>query len=216
MPELLLSQTCGYPLTTRLAGRVHYVATPCYRAPGCEGPRYSSMVVVRESEDAADLADMRGRRAAYNSQNSQSGYNSLRALVAPLAAGGHFFSATLETGAHRASVAAVRHGTADLAAIDAVSFALLQRDLPAEVTGLRVLARTESAPGLPLVTARQTTPLDIERLRSAWAAACVDPALATTRAGLLLDGFEVLDLADYDVIPAMRDCASAAGYPILA
>src|SRR3546814_8202871 len=33
-PDLLFSQTCGYPLTHALAGRVTLVATPIYDCPG--------------------------------------------------------------------------------------------------------------------------------------------------------------------------------------
>ena len=36
-PNLLLSQTCGYPLVTELRDAVQLVATPVYSAPGCEG-----------------------------------------------------------------------------------------------------------------------------------------------------------------------------------
>ena len=48
-PDLLLSQTCGYPLTHALKGRVRLVATPCYDAPGCQGAEYCSIVVVPAS-----------------------------------------------------------------------------------------------------------------------------------------------------------------------
>ena len=43
-PDLLLSQTCGYPFASDLAGQVQLVATPCYDAPGCHGPTYTSFV----------------------------------------------------------------------------------------------------------------------------------------------------------------------------
>src|ERR1700748_3762494 len=42
----LLGQTCGYPLMTDLAGQVTVVATPVYRAEGCEGPLHRSAIVV--------------------------------------------------------------------------------------------------------------------------------------------------------------------------
>ncbi|NIR61538.1 MAG: hypothetical protein GWO02_19625, partial [Gammaproteobacteria bacterium] len=44
--ELLLSQTCGYPLTHALAGVVELVATPAYAAQGCRGPEYASLLIV--------------------------------------------------------------------------------------------------------------------------------------------------------------------------
>ena len=214
-PHLLVSQTCGYPLTTSLSGRVHYVGTPRYRAAGCEGASYSSAIVIRADEPATRLAAMAGRRVAFNAPDSQSGYNALRAIVAPLSQNRRFFSESIETGAHRLSVEAVRTGSADLAAIDAVTFALLWRDHPEEVRALKVLAMTALVPGLPLVTALTTSLEDIERLRTAWVAACADPALGTSRAGLLLDGFEVLPLDAYDVIPAMQHRAVSLGYPTL-
>src|SRR5690606_6754530 len=45
-PALLFSQTCGFPLTHGLAGALRLVATPCYRAAGCDGARYRSFLVV--------------------------------------------------------------------------------------------------------------------------------------------------------------------------
>src|SRR6185436_5833717 len=45
-PELLLAQTCGYPLTHEVGDALTVVATPSYRAPGCEGSGYRSLVVV--------------------------------------------------------------------------------------------------------------------------------------------------------------------------
>ena len=45
-PDLLFSQTCGYPLTDALSGRVGLLATPCYAAEGTAGPDYCSVIVV--------------------------------------------------------------------------------------------------------------------------------------------------------------------------
>lgn len=213
-PALLLSQTCGFPLATSLAGAVRYVATPRFTAPGCAGAFYSSAVVVREDEPAQGMAALAGRRAAFNSRDSQSGYNSLLALVAPLATGGRFFGGTLETGAHRRSIDAVRSGAADLAAIDTVTLALVRDHAPDTVAGLRVLCHTASAPGLPFVTSLTTSDAEIGRLRDAVAAACA--ADAPEARALRLAGTEVLAPAAYAVIRTMRDEAVAAGYPDLA
>ena len=84
-PASILSQTCGYPYATRLRGRVRLVATPVYRAEGCDGARYRSVLLVRADDRAENLADLRGRRVALNADDSQSGHNALRAAVAPLA-----------------------------------------------------------------------------------------------------------------------------------
>ena len=47
-PGLLISQTCGYPLTHALAGQVRVVATPAYGVEGCDGAAYRSVFVVRD------------------------------------------------------------------------------------------------------------------------------------------------------------------------
>src|SRR3546814_15586928 len=51
-PDLLFSQTCGYPLTHALAGRVTLVATPTYGCPGCDGGPYRSEILVRRDAPA--------------------------------------------------------------------------------------------------------------------------------------------------------------------
>jgi len=82
-PGLWLSQACGYPLVTQLAGRVRLVGTFCYQVPGSIGHLCRSQLVVRAEDRNQSLADFRGGTVAYNSTDSQSGYNSLRAMVAP-------------------------------------------------------------------------------------------------------------------------------------
>jgi ABC-type phosphate/phosphonate transport system substrate-binding protein len=177
-PDLLLSQTCGYPLTHDLAGAVRYVATPHYAAAGCVGPDYCSRVVVRTGEADRPLAGFEGRRLAYNGLGSQSGVHALHALLAGATElrDDPFFAEAMACGAHRAALAAVRAGRADLCAVDAVTFALLQRHAPAELEGLATIAWTPTAPGLPFVTAATASPGRVEALRRALAAAIEDPA----------------------------------------
>jgi len=45
-PDLLLSQTCGYPLVTELAGEVRVLAAPEFALPGCAGIDYCSLILV--------------------------------------------------------------------------------------------------------------------------------------------------------------------------
>lgn len=77
--HLLLSQTCGYPLVTRLTA-VQPVGTFHYRAPGCSGRDYRSWLVARDKQ--ATLADFTDQRAVANSLDSHSGYNALRFVAA--------------------------------------------------------------------------------------------------------------------------------------
>ncbi|MEE3501888.1 PhnD/SsuA/transferrin family substrate-binding protein [Acidiphilium acidophilum] len=212
-PHLILAQTCGLPLMTELP-EVQLVATPCYDLPECDGPLYRSLIVVPASSPAATLADLRDRRAAINGWNSQSGMNALRAVIAPIApitGTARFFSAVEVTSSHRASLAALQSGRADVAAIDCVTHGLLARYEPASLTGTRILARSPPTPGLPLITAAGTSPDLLARLRDALARAASD---ATGKA-IHWRGLESLTRADYTSILAMRADAVALGYPEL-
>ncbi|MEQ8604203.1 MAG: PhnD/SsuA/transferrin family substrate-binding protein [Marivibrio sp.] len=214
-PDLVLSQTCGYPLTHALAGALIYVATPRYRAPGCAGADYCSLIVARAVDAGASLLDFEGRRLAVNGLDSQSGRHALRAAAADaLRAAGRaaptapFFSGVALTGGHRESLATVRAGGADLCAVDAVTAALIRDVAPAEWSGLVEIARTPFAPGLPLVTAAGTSPEGVAALRRGLAAAVADPALAATRRRLRIDALEVLPPDAYARVTEMeRDAA---------
>lgn len=208
--DLLLSQTCGFPLVEFLP-QVQLVGTLNYSAPGCNGPYYRSFLLVRAEDSHATLADFRGRTVAFNSTDSQSGFNSLRALIAPLAESGTFFGDRLETGGHRYSLAAVQQGRADIAAIDCVTLELLRRYVPQEVEGLSIIGETAAAPGLPLITSASTSPDVVTILRQAIAqtiAATENQALCEK---LLISGFTVLPREEYQAIHQMREAALQLG-----
>lgn len=215
-PELLFSQTCGYPLTHALAGRVQLVATPCYLAEGCKAAEYCSVVIVGADNPAADIAALRGARCAVNGTDSQSGYNALRALVAPLAQGGRFFGSVAVTGGHRASIEHVAGGRADVAAIDCVTHALLARHHPSALAGTRVLCRTAATSNLPYVTRGQADDDLLARLRNGLRRAMTDPSLTAARDSLMLADIAVLPLSAYDSIADMESAAVAAGYRTVA
>jgi ABC-type phosphate/phosphonate transport system substrate-binding protein len=215
-PDLLLSQTCGYPLVRELAGRVQVVATPRYRVPLCVGSWYRSRVFVPRDSPAAVLADLAGSIAAVNEPNSHSGMNALRALVAPLAGGAPFFRHVLWTGAHRASLELVARGEADVACIDCVSFALFERAVPELAGKVRAIEVTAACPGLPIITAASTGAEEIDAMRAALAEVAADPGLAAARDALLLDDFEVLDADVYRRVDELEADAARLGYRELA
>jgi len=214
-PDLLFSQTCGYPLRNAIKGRVRLIATPCYDAPGAEGPNYRSLVLVRADAREQSLAELKGATVAFNSTDSQSGYNALRFLVAPLAKDGRFFGKTMETGGHALSLAAVAAGEADVAAVDCVSYALFQRYRRPQLEKVRVLCSTPSAPGLPYVTAGDSDSAWVAKLRDGLRAAMVDPALAAARQALLLRDVMLLPDSAYERMDEMEAAAIARGYPAL-
>ena len=208
-PELLMAQTCGYPLVTRLAGRVCLLATPSYQAEGCSGPLHRSAIVVRRDDPATSLADLFNRRCVINSPDSNTGMNLLRAAVAPFAQRGRFFGDVSVSGAHSASAEAVARDEADVAAIDAVTWAHLRRFRPGVTDALRVLAWTAASPGLPLISARTTSRTILRTLRRVLFEVAADPALREARAELRLTGFCLLPRSKYQAIT--RLAASPGG-----
>lgn len=215
-PDLLLAQTCGFPFIKHLAGQVRIVATPTYAYPGCEGPRACSFIVVAAGSSARSLADLAGLRVAINEPDSNSGSNLLRAAIAPLAREGRFFGSVIETGGHRASMEAVAEGRADVASIDCVTYGNTLRFDPGFVARLRILARTPSGPGLPLITRREASDAEIEILRSVLQSALAEPDLAVARDTLGLTGFAILNESDYAELAELERVAVALGYPAIA
>jgi ABC-type phosphate/phosphonate transport system substrate-binding protein len=193
-PDLVLSQTCGYPYRAHLHDRVTYVGTPDYGVEGCPTGHYRSVFVVRADDPRQTLADFDGAPFAYNEALSQSGWAAPQVHAARL---GIRLPAAVETAGHRRSALAVAEGRADIAALDAVTWALMvdsQADLTAS---LRVIAATDPTPGLPFIAAPgadATATFDA----IAEAIAALDP---TDRATLHLHGLTRIPIAAYLAVP---------------
>lgn len=213
-PELLFGQICGFPLITDAALALRVLATPVYVAPGAQDGRHQSFLVGRR-DDAATLDGYRGRRAAINGRDSNTGMNLFRALLAPIAERAPFFAVVIETGAHRASIAAILAGDADIAAIDAVTYAAVARDAPEQVAALRILASTAESATPPFVTAHSTPGETVAALRIALAQVIADPGLAETRDTLFLRDIIIGGVERYAPLRALELDAVFAGYPEL-
>lgn len=151
-PQLLMTQTCGYPLMKILRGQVQVVGRPVYQLPHSSGGNHCSLIVARADDPRQRLEDFRGSHGLLNAQDSNSGMNLFRHTLAPLQRDGQFFAQVSLTGGHRNSLAAIKAGEGDLAAIDSVTFDYLARDHSEEVAGVKVIARTASGPCLPYIT----------------------------------------------------------------
>jgi ABC-type phosphate/phosphonate transport system substrate-binding protein len=215
-PDLLLSQTCGYPYVKTLRGRVRLVATPCYAHSGCDGASMRSFVIVNKNAGFSALEDLRGRRAAINSRDSNSGYNLFRAALAPIAGCTPFFTEVIETGGHAQSISGVAEGRADCAAIDCITYGNIARFDPDCLRDISILAETPTAPGLPLITKVSGSNEDVKKLRAALSAALIEPQLADARERLGLVDFAFLIDDDYDRLIELENDAAALGYPLLA
>ena len=211
-PDLLFTQTCGYPLAVTWADRLQYLATPRFQAPGCEGHDYCSFILVAAGSPAQVLEDLRGARCSINGRNSHSGYNALRALIAPLARNGRFFGAVSESGGHAESLEQLARGEADVAAIDCVTHALLRRCRPEVIAATRIVGRTWCAPGLPYATRFDAGPDLVRRLRAGLLRAFADDDLRPVRDELLLGGIDILPAGAYDCMPAMEAEAKRLRY----
>lgn len=175
-PKLLLSQTCWGPLeTSDVAEHVQVVGQPDYSAfAGGQGVFYSSVIVMRTVDAPQGTAGaspseagtailpldlLRGARLAYNAPDSMSGYLALKRDLEALDEGMAIFSASVETGSHRASALAVVEEKADVAVLDCRSWSLFRRFCP-EARKLSPVGWTSHRKGLPHICAADL-PLEI-------------------------------------------------------
>ncbi len=229
-PNLLLAQTCGYPMMKGVTGPVRLIATPVYDVPFADGVNYCSLVIVAKKSKAISLMDLRGMRAAITKPTSHSGYNAFRRLIADyvvqweaemggdiadLAGGRRFFASVIETGNHLNSVKAVAAGRADVAAIDCVSFHFIKALAPDAMKKVRILTATPEAPGLPLITAGWRSDEEVGVLRSAVMDTLGDAGLKAALAMLRISGFQVLPREAYKLTLEMEREAQERNYPAL-
>jgi ABC-type phosphate/phosphonate transport system substrate-binding protein len=191
---LVLSQTCGLPYRSGLYRSVQLVGTPDYGVAGCPPGFYCSCLVVPAGSADKPIGDLATARLARNDARSQSGW---AAFAEHMQENGTPFSGTItDTGSHSASVMAVAQGAADIAAIDAVTWALLERDTQ-NTRGLKVLCRTRPTPGLPLICGPQE---DAAALREAIRDA-IEALDAQDRACLQINGLVQIAAEDYLRVP---------------
>jgi ABC-type phosphate/phosphonate transport system substrate-binding protein len=214
-PGLVFGQTCGFPYVTGLKGRVTLIAAPEYAFPGCEGAAHRSFLIRAAADPRRALGAFRGAIAALNAQDSNTGMNLFRAAIASVASGAPFFSSIVVTGSHEASVIAVADGGADLAAIDCVSFALIERGRPELIERVAIVAESPASPCLPFIASSRLPGSTIGVVRDALCAALTDPGLAETRAALGLTGARLVAPPHYHRVIEIERDAAEAGYPLL-
>ena len=220
-PEVLFTQTCGYPLQTIYSRQYAMLGVPRYDAPGCDapeiqGPSHRAFFLVRSDDPVQDLNGLRGRVFACNSPHSNSGMNLPRRTLAPLAGGRPFFSRVVWTGTHPASMQRVQSGEADAAAIDNLTYAFHADYRPAALVGLRVLAETVPSPAIPFVTAATTEPSVQMALNHALAHFSQEGQFADLRDRLRIREIVPPDGVDYGLLSRYIAEAEALGYPLLA
>lgn len=190
--DLLLGQTCGWPLVKELSTSVHVVGTFDCDVDGAVDGTYRSVLVSNLGDPLKEILRRSDLRVAANSRDSLSGWISL--LSAASAEGVRLLDAVEWTGSHAASIDAVRDGRCQLAAIDAVSLAHLGGG------GVSIVGHGPRIPCLPLVSSRSMSHAKVSELRAALASSVEDGAMAETCRKLKIRGFLERELADYQQI----------------
>ena len=150
-----------------------------------------------------------------NNPDSNSGMNVFRHAVAGVSDSDQFFARVITSGGHLHSLEMVANGSADIAAIDCVSYQLIadwRHELCADI---RIIGDSVKTCGLPLVMthadiASSDTAAMIESLNQALEL-CDD----LVRDTLHLNGFASVQLDDYRSIVEIEQYAIRCGYPEL-
>lgn len=148
-PDLILSQTCGFPYRAKLHGKVALIGTPDFGVQGCAPGYYRSVFVALKSDPRRDVMQYGGASLAFNEDLSQSGWAAPQNFARAL---GLTLRPALRTGGHLLSARAVAEGRAEIAALDAITWQMIQRHDPFAAQ-LQVVGMTEPTPGLPYISA---------------------------------------------------------------
>jgi ABC-type phosphate/phosphonate transport system substrate-binding protein len=138
--------------------------------------------------------------------------NMLRALFASMQQNGRFFSAVLHSGSHEVSLRMVADGFADVASIDRVTYALIERYRPLALRETRVLCSSMPTPAPPYVTGAHMTDRQVEQIRLALTETLEMPSMKVVMEALLLDGLANLPLETYRPIGDLEGWARQMGY----
>ena len=214
-PALWFGQTCGYPLMTSLRDTMTPISVPVFDVLGCQQKLYSSLLIVADNSQINTTEDCRGLCAAINTNDSNSGMNLLRHAVASFNQKGEFFGQINLSGSHLQSLTQVANGNADIAAIDCVSYQLIEDTWPELATRVRCIGFTAKTCGLPFVMPKPAAVnQDLENITE-----CLNQALLMLderqKGRLHLKGFENVSFDDYQCINDLESFAQEAGYPVL-
>ena len=215
-PEVLFSQTCGYPLETIFRGQAIRLGTPSYAAFGCDGGTHCGVFIVPAGSAARVLSDLRGGVFLYNHIHSNSGMNLPRRALADIAAGQPLFREVIETGSQPGNLDRIARGEADATCVDCVTYAFWCRYRPDAAAQVRVLATTPPSPAIPFVTSAATPAPTVAILRDALRALAHDPRHKAARDGLMLTEIADMPAAAYAGLLDYEREAAARGYPALA
>jgi phosphonate transport system substrate-binding protein len=190
-------RTAGSPVV--LAGAAWVPTDP--RAGG--EPHYFADILVRADDQARGawpgIGGLAGRRVAFNDRASLSGFQCLRLALADH---GHTPDAVdfVETGSHLRSIAMLRAGAVDAAAIDANVWRRCRRDDPVLGDALAAVDALGPLPAQPLIAHNRVPAALLGAIRAHLLDARGDVRVAAALADAELARFSPVDAASYAVL----------------
>lgn len=146
--DLVLGQICNLPLRAKFRPMITMIGAADYGLPDCPAGHYNSVFIVHRNADGDSPMDFIRGRFASNGLMSHSGYGAPQAWALDH---GAQFSAPMITGSHDRSLAMVANGRADIAAIDAQTWAMQQVDSE-DAANVRVIGTTAPSPSMTFIT----------------------------------------------------------------
>lgn len=153
-PDLVLGQICNLPLHANFLDKVTVIGAADYGISDCPAGHYNSVFVVHRDAVGDTPRDFANTRFAANSLMSHSGYGAPQAWAKD---NDSMFRDPMLTGSHDRSVMMIADRRADIAAIDAQTWAMQIRDMP-QTADLRVIGETDPAPCMTFITRKDQDP----------------------------------------------------------
>lgn len=145
--DLVLSHICVLPYKLRFEDKLTVIGASDYGLPDCPPGFYQAVLIARADDDRSFAALAKGRFVA-NALHSHSGFGAGQNYANRM---NLRLPAPIISGTHDESVRRVADGEADFCFVDAHTWWMQQRDLPA-ARACRVVHRTRPVPGQTFVT----------------------------------------------------------------
>ena len=233
--DLLLAQTCGFPLVTKYQTDVKLVASPSYSCEGCGQNTYKSAIITRQNHPHIRHSIHLTTHPIVLAVNSFDSFSGWLMLLSSLQAIAHNASITISrilvTGSHMSSIQAVTSGAADIAAIDCVTLHLAAKNNLIDSSCLNILTYSKEAPTLPYITRKDTSDETLDALQYALRAsvasggamaACISGFSTSTTLADYIRAVEehrqlavqVVDTDLYDLAKSCVSYTSVGGIPV--
>ena len=152
--DLVLGQICNLPYRAQFRDRVTVIGAADYGLEACPRGYYRSLFIARKDDPRTNAKEFAASRFVYSDPLSQSGYGAAQVWADKQ---GFLFQPHLETGGHRASIKAVADEKGDIAAIDAQTWRIAEKEgfVP---SNLKVIGATAPSPGMTFITRKGVDP----------------------------------------------------------